>query len=363
MTTTPWHASDDMVARYADRSLPEADAWSLDKHLEHCAGCASRVSRAVREGPAGAVLRDVREAVLEATLRDVREATLRESDLRESDLREAVLREAVLRESAPAAAAPLPSPVPSSPRPSPAPSPTPSPRPSPTPSTSPSPSLSPSPRARLWSSRVSVPLARVRWAAGPAVRGTWPVAVLLVALGAVGLAYGAGVEAARPLLLAVAPVVPVLGVALSYGPHADPLHEITAATPSGGLRLLLTRTAAVLAVSLPLLTLAALLLPASGAPGAAAWLLPGLALTLASLALAGYVGCRAATSVTGAGWLVAVLAPALTSSADAPLTRLTDQLSTCLDGPLAQGAWAGAAALCAAALAVRRSAYDRPVRR
>jgi len=132
----------------------------------------------------------------------------------------------------------------------------------------------------------------------------------------------------------------------------------------------LTRTAAVLGVSLPLLTLAGLLLPASGAPGAAAWLLPGLALTLASLALAGYVGPRAATAVTGGGWLVAVLVPALAGPGAAPLARLaapgdtlvvrlTEQLSRCLDGPLAQGAWAAAAVLCAALLAVRRSAYDR----
>ncbi|MCF4138345.1 hypothetical protein L1856_18945 [Streptomyces sp. Tue 6430] len=164
---------------------------------------------------------------------------------------------------------------------------------------------------------------------------------------------------ARPLLLALAPVVPVLGVALSYGPHADPVHEIAAASPAGGLRLLLTRTAAVLLVSLPLLTLAGLLLPGSGAPGAAAWLLPGLALTLASLALAGYAGSRTGAAVTGGGWLCAVLAPALASPSGAPLTRLAEQLTAVLDGPLAQGAWAGAAMLSATALAARRSAYDR----
>jgi hypothetical protein len=184
------------------------------------------------------------------------------------------------------------------------------------------------------------------------------VAVLAVALGAVALAYGAGSGTARPLLLALAPVVPVVGVALSYGPHADPLHEIAAATPRGGLRLLLTRTAAVLAVSLPLLTLAGLLLPASGAPGAAAWLLPGLALTLASLALAGWVGSRAATAVTGGGWCAAVLVPA-PAGPEASLAHLTDRLSACLDGPLVQGAWAAGAVLCAALLAARRTAYDR----
>ncbi|MGW6904123.1 zf-HC2 domain-containing protein [Streptomyces sp. NPDC054940] len=200
------------------------------------------------------------------------------------------------------------------------------------------------------------------WAAGPAVRGAWSAAVLGVALAAVLLARFADFAGARPLLLAVAPVVPVAGVALSYGAHADPLHEIAASTPSAGLRLVLTRTTAVLAVSLPLLTLAGLLLPSSGAPGAAAWLLPGLALTLIALALAGYVGFRAATALTGGGWLCAVLAPVLT--ADGRLTaRLAEQTSAYLDGAPTQGGWAAAAVLCAALLAARQSAYDHLDRR
>ncbi|MER7487712.1 zf-HC2 domain-containing protein, partial [Streptomyces sp. NPDC126497] len=197
---------------------------------------------------------------------------------------------------------------------------------------------------------------RVLWALGPAVRGAWLPAVLLVAVGAVALAHGAGLAHARPWLLALAPVVPVAGVALSYGPHADPMHEITAATPSAGLRLVLMRTAAVLAVSLPLLTLAGALLPSPGAPNAAAWLLPGLALTLASLALAGYVGLRAATALTGGGWLCAVLGPVLTAPGG-PTHELGLRLSSYLGGAPAQGGWAAAAVLSAALLAVRRPAF------
>jgi Putative zinc-finger len=284
MTTIPWHVSEALAARYADGSLPDADACSLEKHLEHCGACASRVSRAVRAGSAGAVLGDVRAAVL----REVQGSE-----------------------------APVPV------------------------------------------------LTRALWAVGPAVRGAWSAAVLLVAAGAVALAYGAGVTGARVLLLAVAPVVPVLGVALSYGPYADPLHEITASTPRGGLRLLLTRTAAVLAVSLPLLTVTGLLLPGSGGPGAAAWLLPGLALTLVSLTLTGFLGCRVGTAVTGGGWLCAVLVPALPPATapalagEALLPRLAESLSAVLGGPLAQGTWAAAAVLGAVALAARRTAYDR----
>ncbi|MET9829130.1 zf-HC2 domain-containing protein [Streptomyces sp. NPDC006385] len=331
---TEWHASDHVVTRYANGSLPDGDAWSLEKHLESCGTCASRVSSAVRRTPAGVVLAELREAVLGTAPKDVRAAEVRAAEVRAAEVRAAEVRAAEVR-----APAPPRTPAPTSVRPP----------------------LSDIP-ARA-SRRLPVPavgsrLTQVLWAAGPAVRGAWSLAVLFVALGAVVLARGVGFDGARPLLLAVAPVVPVLGTALSYGAHADPLHEITAATPSAGLRLVLTRTAAVLAVSLPLLTLAGLLLPSSGAPAAAAWLLPGLALTLASLALAGWVGVRAATALTGGGWLCAVLAPVLTEQGRLS-ARLADQLSACLDGAAAQGGWAGAALVCAALLATRRTAFGR----
>ncbi|MET7696726.1 zf-HC2 domain-containing protein [Streptomyces sp. NPDC005485] len=296
-----WHAPDDLVARYADGSLPDADAWSLEKHLESCGNCAARVSRAAREGAAGVVLAEVRDTVLDAV----------------------------------GAAAPAPT--------------------------------HRTARARAVGGRFG----RILWAAGPAMRGAWTGAVVLVAVGAVALAYVAGFGGAKPLLLALAPAMPLAGVALSYGRHADPLHEITAASPSSGLRLLLTRTAAVLALSVPLLTVAGLLLPAAPprlpeAPAAAAWLLPGLALTLGSLLLSGYVGCRIGTAVVGGGWLLALAAPVLTAtgtglaSSSAGLTaRLTHQLDLYFTGAAPQGGWAAAAVLCALLLAARRTAYDR----
>jgi hypothetical protein len=193
-----------------------------------------------------------------------------------------------------------------------------------------------------------------------------------MAVTAVALARGSGFGGALPLLLALAPVVPVTGVALSYGRYSDPAFELTASTPSGGLRLLLVRSAAVLVVSVPLLTVAGLLLPTHvppppvtrlaelpDVPGLASWLLPGLVLTLASLALAGYIGCRAATAVVGGGWLLAVLAP--TVAADGPWLsgRLPEQLSLYFNSAPAQTGWAAGAALCTVLLAVRRTAYDR----
>lgn len=304
---TGWHAPDDLVTRYADGSLPDADAWSLEKHLESCGNCAARVSRAARAGAAGVVLAEVRDTVLEA------------------------------------AGAAAPSRVPIH-----------------------RPAL-----AQAGTRAVGGRFGRILWAAGPALRGAWTGAVVLVAVGAVALAYAAGFDGAKPLLLALAPAMPLSGVALSYGRHADPLHEITAASPSGGLRLLLTRTAAVLALSVPLLTVAGLLLPAGStrlpeAPAAAAWLLPGLALTLGSLLLSGYVGCRIATAAVGGGWVLALAAPVLTAtgtgltSSGAGLTaRLTHQLDLYFTGAAPQGGWAAAAVLCALLLAARRTAYER----
>ncbi|MFE0386236.1 zf-HC2 domain-containing protein [Streptomyces bungoensis] len=406
-----WHVSADLAAHYADGSLPEPDAWSLEKHLESCAGCADRVSRAVRGTAAGTTLAQVREAVLAGapapqTLPDTRPAdrpTGGSPDARQPVAARALPRPArrALRGGrapkvptrAPAPQLPdtrptdraaggspdIPMPVaaralprtarlpwaarralrggwaPKVPTRAPAPQTLPDTRPS-------GRAASPDARQPVAARALSRP-ARLLWAAGPAVRGAWLPAVLVVAAGAMALGHGGGFPGARALLLAVAPVVPVAGVALSYGPHADPLHEITAATPAGGLRLALIRTAAVLAVSLPLLTLTGLLLPASGAPAAAAWLLPGLALTLGTLALASFVGCRAAAGITAGGWLGTVLLPVSAAPVGEATARLADRLARCLDGAATQGAWAAAAVLSAALLAARRPAYDRLARR
>ncbi|MFC8421634.1 zf-HC2 domain-containing protein [Streptomyces sp. NPDC057236] len=363
------HASDHLVTRYADGRLPESDAWPLEEHLESCTGCALRVSQAVRATTAGPALAGIREAVL-ADVRETVPADVRETvpaDVRETvpaDVGTAARTDAhetaqphtgaaaptEAYEATPAGASgavaaavpavsPAPGPVSGAPAPA---------RPAGFPA-----------RVRRGAHRwpsAGPRTVRVLWALGPAVRGAWLPAVLLVAVGAVALAHGAGFADARPWLLALAPVVPVAGVALSYGPHADPMYEITAATPSAGLRLVLMRTAAVLAVSLPLLTLAGALLPSTDTPNAAAWLLPGLALTLASLALAGYVGLRAATAVTGGGWLCAVLGPVL-AAPGGPTDALGPRLSSYFGGAPAQGGWAAAAVLSAALLAARRPAF------
>ncbi|MFI6104285.1 zf-HC2 domain-containing protein [Streptomyces sp. NPDC051310] len=318
-----WHVDAALAARYADGSASEPEAWSLEKHVERCGRCAALVSAAVRGSAAGPALAEARGALLALVAPGSRPAP------------------------APAAAGTA------SPRPGPASAPAPAPAPAASAAAAAVPPGGPAGPGRPPLSR----LGRLAWAAGPALRGAWMVAVLVVVAGALGLAYGGGVDGVRPLLLALAPVVPLAGVAVSYGRHADPLHEIAAATPSGGLRLLLTRTAAVLAVCVPLLTAAGAVLPAeAGAPGAAVWLLPGLALTLAALALGSYVGCRTAAVAVAVAWLAVVAGPALGEAFPYPPDGTAS--ARYVSGGAAQGGWAAAAAVCAGLLALRRRSFD-----
>ncbi|UYQ64352.1 zf-HC2 domain-containing protein [Streptomyces peucetius] len=305
-----WHVSHELAARYADGSAPEPDAWSLEKHVESCTGCASRVSAMVAAGAAGPLLAELRSGLLATTGTT---APVRRPFL--SGLRAA-------SEAGPHAAG----------------------------------RARPANPTAIGRARRARAVVRLTGTFGHGLHRAWTVALLLVGAGALGLGYGAGFAGARPLLLLVAPLLPLAGVGLSYGRHSDPAHEIAVSTPSGGLRLLLTRTAAVLAAGVPLLTAVGALLPSgAGGPGAAAWLLPGLALTLAALALGSYVGCRTAAAVLGAGWLAVVVLPVLAAMPP----EMADRLGHIAGGPSAQGAWGVAAALCAGLLTLRRYSFDR----
>ncbi|NWF24979.1 zf-HC2 domain-containing protein [Streptomyces sp. PKU-EA00015] len=329
MNAAVWHVTDELASRYASGAIPEPDAWSLEKHVESCTPCASRVSAAVRAGTAGPLLAELRTALV---------ATAAAEPVRRPLTARLPGRATRTKPYAEGAHPQGGSPEPYAGR---------GPR-------TWARGLVPWPRAggRVARARAAVRFVR---AVGPGLHRAWVVALLLVGAGALGLGYGAGFEGARPLLLLVAPLVPLAGVGLSYGRHADPLYEIAVSTPSGGLRLLLTRTAAVLTAGVPLLTaIGALLPPGAGGPGAVAWLLPGLALTLAALALGTYVGCRTAATALAAGWLAVVVAPVLAAMPP----EIADRLAHVVGGPATQSAWGGAALLCAALLALRRSSFD-----
>lgn len=134
--------------------------------------------------------------------------------------------------------------------------------------------------------------------ATPSLRTSW----LLSVLGALAFA----VLAARGndgdvVFLVLAPVLPVVGVALAYGPLVDDAYDITVAAPFGGLRLVLLRAGSVLATTVLMTALGAAALPGSAL--VAGWLLPALALTVVTLALGTAWGTTRAAAVVAGLWL------------------------------------------------------------
>jgi hypothetical protein len=142
-------------------------------------------------------------------------------------------------------------------------------------------------------------------AATPTLRGPW----LLAVAGVLALAaWTAHVdERFLRMFLVVAPLGPLAGVAMAFAGGLDPTREIGLAAPYSGLRLLLIRTAAVLAVTVPIVAGAGLALPGSNWL-AAAWLLPTTALTCAALALTARMTPVVAVGVVATVWVL-VTAP------------------------------------------------------
>ncbi len=120
-----------------------------------------------------------------------------------------------------------------------------------------------------------------------------------------------------PFLL-VAPLIPVVGVAASYGPSTDPLETLIVTSPYGRTRLILVRSVAVLATCLPVAFLLGLALPGPQWV-AAAWLGPAVALIPILLAVAAFVGPRAAAAAIAIGWSATVLPSARVFSSTWPV--------------------------------------------
>ncbi|GAA1973241.1 hypothetical protein GCM10009798_38080 [Nocardioides panacihumi] len=139
----------------------------------------------------------------------------------------------------------------------------------------------------------------------PAFQGAWVLGLFSITVFAGVAAVFAG-DLGMSLFLIVAPLAPVAGVAASFGGDADPAHELEVATPYSSLRLLLLRTAGVLATSVPVAMLLGL-----GLPGpawlAVAWLTPALTGIAITLALSPYVGTTTTAAVIGAAWSLGVL--------------------------------------------------------
>lgn len=144
--------------------------------------------------------------------------------------------------------------------------------------------------------------------ASPTMRTAWLASLALVV--GVPLAAAASVGAdASTMLLALAPVAPVLAVALAYRDTSDPAGAIMLATPWAGLRLVAARALLVSGGAVPLGLVAGAVM---GVPVrlSMAWLLPGLALA-ALVLLAGTTRWDPlhVAAAAGGSWAVAVASP------------------------------------------------------
>ncbi|MEV6906495.1 zf-HC2 domain-containing protein [Amycolatopsis sp. NPDC051071] len=172
-----------------------------------------------------------------------------------------------------------------------------------------------------------------------------PWLVMIVLIPAVGLLldwYGFTSSEDYSFVQLFSPVLPVLGVAVSWAKGLDPAYELVTSTPRAGLYLLLRRTTAVLAVVLPIQALSSWL----GGDGFGLGLLPSLAFTTGTLALGGLIGVvRAAYVLTGV-WVAVILAPAV--AAEGHATALEPRLLP---------VWGAIFALTTVVVVLRRSVF------
>lgn len=123
-------------------------------------------------------------------------------------------------------------------------------------------------------------------AATPSLSVSWLGGLVL----ALSFAVTAAHMSSRGFLMFVvlAPLLPLAGIAVAYGPRVDPTYEIGLAAPISSFHLLLIRASAVLTTSGGLALVAALALPQRDW-AMVAWLIPSLGLVLASLALSSVI--------------------------------------------------------------------------
>ncbi|MFF5076608.1 zf-HC2 domain-containing protein [Actinoplanes sp. NPDC000266] len=149
----------------------------------------------------------------------------------------------------------------------------------------------------------------------------------------------------RPsLVLLLAPVAPLSGLAVAWSRRTDPAWELIAGTPRGGPELLLRRTIAVLAAVIPALAVTGWFLGESPA----LWLLPCLTFTAANLLLGGRIGIPRAAALLASAWLAVVAAPAVVTARPPVLIE-----------PAAWPAWALAAVVLFALAALRAGDHRR----
>lgn len=159
----------------------------------------------------------------------------------------------------------------------------------------------------------------------PALRLSWLTAVILTLVFATAAGYVTKTFAVPIPFLTIAPLLPLAGVAVSFGPGVDPTYELALVAPIQTFRLLLLRCTAVLATTTVLTGAASLALPGYGL-AALGWLLPALTMTLVSLALTPRFGPVVAASGVGVGWLVLLACTVHLDTGESAVFATTGQL-------------------------------------
>jgi hypothetical protein len=195
---------------------------------------------------------------------------------------------------------------------------------------------------RLVPRGVSGTLARLV-AATPALQAAGLAAIATLAFGAAALSRAADAEG--PFLV-LAPLAPLVAVAGSFAPAADPAGEAGVATPLHGVGLVVWRSVVALTATMALLGLATVLLPELD-PSAVAWILPSLALSAGVVALGTWLRAEVALGLLAGAWLFLVVVARWVLDLHTPLA------STVTFAPTGQLV-AGALALAALAVAIAR---------
>lgn len=186
-------------------------------------------------------------------------------------------------------------------------------------------------------------LRRLGVESGPARLIAATPALRIGALGAVALIVAAVVLVSRATdgagaYLGLAPVVPTALVALSFAPGVDPAGECGLATPVFGFGLVMRRAAAVEVLALLVLAIGSLFVPIDG-PRSLGWLLPALALSLATLASSvRWSAPRVATGLTMGWFAVLVMANLAAEGRDLAESVVFDPSGQLVFGLLAAGA-------------------------
>ena len=85
------------------------------------------------------------------------------------------------------------------------------------------------------------------------MEAAWCVASLLAVCFALVASSAASSVASLAVFLVVAPLVPLAGIAISFGRRVDPTFEVAQACPTPAMRILLVRAVAILGVTIPVL--------------------------------------------------------------------------------------------------------------